>query len=157
MKRKKKPTPIHHSGLQIRSEQMKAFQPVADANFVKRLVAQLRDEHAETAVVLSDRASTVEKLPDEVLRELVAAGIARARTYGLSHESALAAFVAIMFEAAPNFDRHPLIQRLLNDEKTPPDARIDLLLEEATEENWQAVKKSYDPRSWNPPPEGNAP
>ncbi|HEY0080968.1 MAG TPA: hypothetical protein VGB73_20355 [Pyrinomonadaceae bacterium] len=152
MKRKKKPV---HSGLQIRPEQMNAFQPVADANFVKRLMAQLRDEHSETAVVLPDKASTVKQLPDETLRELVVAGIARARRYGLSHESALAAFVAIMFEAAPNFDRHPLIQRLLKDEKTPPNSRIDLLLEETTEENWQAVRKSYDPRSWNPPPEEN--
>ena len=149
MKRKKKAS---RSGLQIRAEQMKAFQPVADANFIKRLVAQLRREHAETAVMLPGSVSTVKQLPDETLQQLVAGGIERARAYGLSYESALAAFVVIMFEAAPNFDRHPLIQRHLKDEKTPPNERVDQLLEEATEENWEAVKKSYKSSAWNLPP-----
>lgn len=127
---------------------MKAFQPVADELFVKRLAAQLREKHAQAAVLLPSSITTVKKLPEETLLELVRNAVARAREYGFRTESGLAAFVVIMFEAAPNFDAHPLIRRVLKDAETTPDARLERILEETSEENWEAVKQNYDAGAW---------
>jgi hypothetical protein len=64
----------------------------------------------------------------------------------------LAGFVAIMFEAAPNFDSYPLTQQILQDENTPPNSRLELLLDRVSEEDWAKLKTSYDPGAWNLPP-----
>lgn len=134
--------------LTIRPEQFDAFSSVADAAFVRRLAVHLRENHGDVIVELPNQTSTVKQLPDDVLWELVEKGIARARGYGMSWESTLTAFVALMFVAAPNFDDHPLIQRALKDDSVPPDSRIDHLWERTTDQNWEAVKRSYDPSGW---------
>ncbi len=138
--------------LRIQQEQMLAFQPLAEADFVKRLVAALRDKHADVAVRLPTNSPTVAQLPNEVLEEMVRKGIARARQYDISHESALVGFVATMFEAAPNFDAYPPVQQILQDEKMPPNSHIDLWLDQATEQDWQAITVAYDPSAWQPTP-----
>jgi hypothetical protein len=79
---------------------------------------------------------------------MVGNGIARARQYGISHESALVAFVVTMFEAAPNFDLYPQVRQILQDEKTPANGRIDLLLEKVSEQDWEGVEGRYDPSAW---------
>ena len=127
---------------------MLAFQPLAETAVVKRVVAPVRDKHADVAVRLPSSVSTLAQLSDEVLEEMVQNGIARARQYDMSHESALVAFVVTMFEAAPNFDVYPLTQQILRDERTPPNSRIDLLLDQATEQDWEAIKSTYDPSAW---------
>jgi hypothetical protein len=67
----------------------------------------------------------------------------------MTWESSLMAFVAIMFVAAPNFDQHPLIGRVLKDEAVAPDARINQLWERTTDQNWEAVAQNYDPSAWD--------
>ncbi|MGH9900505.1 MAG: hypothetical protein ACRD68_01560 [Pyrinomonadaceae bacterium] len=136
--------------LTIREEQMRAFRPAADVVFAKRVATSVRANHGDASVRLPAGTFTVRRLPEETLRRLVRGGIARAREYELSHESALAAFVVLMFETAPNFDRHPVIRRILTDENVPPNSRVDRLLEEVTEQNWEAVKQSYDAGAWAP-------
>ncbi|MDQ3684472.1 MAG: hypothetical protein M3430_02560 [Acidobacteriota bacterium] len=126
--------------LKIRPEQIEVFQPQAEVAFIERLMAHLRQEHA----------SVVGRLPDDVLKDMVESGLTRARQYGLTWESNLTAFVALMFEVAPNFDEHPLIQRILTDENVPPDDRIDVLIERTTEQNWEAAKEGYDADAWFP-------
>jgi hypothetical protein len=49
---------------------------------------------------------------------------------------------------APNLDEHPLLRRGFKNESVEPNLRIDRLLEQATSENWQAVKERYDPEAW---------
>jgi hypothetical protein len=63
-------------------------------------------------------------------------------------KSSLKAFVVTMFVAAPNFDEHPIIQRILRDEKLEPEARLDALLERTSDQNWEAVEKNYSAGAW---------
>ncbi|HLG17534.1 MAG TPA: hypothetical protein VJH03_24030 [Blastocatellia bacterium] len=135
--------------LRIRPEQLEPFKPVAEAAFVRRVTAYVREKHGEVVIELPDGARAVKQLPDDALLEIVRSGIARARSYGMTWESTLTAFVAIMFVVAPNFDEHPLIQRVLKDESVPPDSRIDLLWERTTDQNWEAAQRNSNPASWN--------
>lgn len=137
--------------LSIRPEQMSVVEAVAQENFVSRIAAHLLADYSKTVVILPDESrSAVEDLPEETLHSLVRTGIARARGHGLGLESSIAAFVAVMFEVAPNFDTHRLCEVLLADEEVEPDRRLDELLKVLTEKNWKSVKESYDPQAWQP-------
>jgi hypothetical protein len=133
----------------IRHEQFQVFQAGADAAFEERLAHHILKVHAGATVVLPGRELKVAEIPGALLREMVGKGLARARGYGMRYESSLAAFVSLMFAVAPNFDEHPLIRRVLEDESTPPDLRIEMLDEYVTDENWEAAAQSYDPGAWN--------
>ncbi|HEX8336024.1 MAG TPA: hypothetical protein VF621_04800 [Pyrinomonadaceae bacterium] len=140
--------------LKIRPAQIKAFTPAAEAAFERRVADYLREEHAGEVVTLPAGEGEVAELEvkdldDETLLKMVRGGIARARAYGMTWEATLATFVVTMFIAAPNFDGHPLIRRVLSGAEAEPDLRLDLLWEQTTEENWQAVREQYDSSAWN--------
>ncbi|MGH9760485.1 MAG: hypothetical protein ACREDR_37500, partial [Blastocatellia bacterium] len=103
--------------LKIRPEQVDAFQEVADAAFVRRVVEHLRERHPSAIVRISSGTVKVEQIQDDVIRKMVESGVARARGYGMTWESSIASFVVLMFLTAPNFDKHPLIERVLKDEQ----------------------------------------
>lgn len=126
--------------IRIRPEQLKIFEPVAEAGMVRRLVEHLRAEHADY----------VEGLPDDILSEMTRNGVARARRYGLTLESSIGAFVALMFEVAPNFDEHPLIRHALTDASVPPDERIDELPKRVPQAHWEEAGRRYDEKAWFP-------
>lgn len=134
----------------IRQEQIEAFQPVAEAAFVRRVVEHLRADHADAVVQLPNEVILVKQISDERLYGIVKHAITRARDYGITWESSLTAFVVLMFVAAPNFDKHPLIERVLRDERVEANSRVDQLWERTSEENWEAVRKNYDPAAWEP-------
>ncbi len=125
----------------LRPEHLKAFQPQAEADFVNRLVQHLRDGSVGEAPALTN----------EVLIARVQAGIARARRYGLARESKLAAFVALMFEFAPNFDENPRIQAILRNAQVPPDEKIYEVVDRTSEEDWAMVEQSSNPSAWQLP------
>lgn len=139
--------------LKIRPAQIKAFTPAAEAAFERRVAVYLREEHAEEVVTLpagGDEVAelVVRDLDDETLLKMVRAGIARARSYGMTWESTITAFVVLMFAVAPNFDSHPLIRRVLEDTEVKPELRIEQLWEQTTEENWEVAAQGYDAREW---------
>jgi hypothetical protein len=134
--------------LKIRAEQMHAFQAVADESFIARVAEHLRAEYADFEVQLPQGSYTVRQLLDPTLHAMIRHGIARARSYGLSSEASLIGFVALMIGAAPNFDAHPVLQWSLKNESIPPDERIKHLLDQASEQNLDAVKAEYDPTAW---------
>jgi hypothetical protein len=135
--------------LKIRPEQMAVFQQMADAAFVKRLAEHLRSKYASVGVLLPTGVVALGQIPTATLLEMVRGGIARARTHGLSYESSLAAFLALMIEAAPNFDEYPRVRQILTDESVPPNGRLDQLLNQAVlEECWAEIKKNYDVAAW---------
>lgn len=137
-----------HMSVKVRPEQMEVFQPVAEAAFARRLTEYLRRAHSGLSVRIPPGATLIKRIPAAVLTRMVQNGIERGRAYGLSWESSLAAFVLIMFVAAPNFDQHPLIQRVLRDDDASPDGRIESLWSRISNENWRAVEAYYDPRAW---------
>ncbi len=137
--------------LSIRAEQMSVIEAVAQENFVRRIAVHLLAEYPKAVVNLpTDEKFTVDELPEETLHDLIRVGIERARGHQLTFESAIAAFVAVMFEVAPNFDTHRLSQVLLNDEEIEPNARLDELLNVLTEKNWESIREDYDPKAWKP-------
>ena len=137
--------------LSIRAEQKVVIEAVAQENFVRRIAAHLLEEYSKAVVILpSDEKLTVDELPEETLHNLVRVGIERARGHGLTFESAISAFTAVMFEVAPNFDTHRLSQVLLNDEEVEPNARLDELLNVLSEKNWESIREDYDPKAWKP-------
>ncbi len=137
--------------LSIRPEQMLVVETVAQENFVRRIAAHLLGDYPKAVVTLPDNEKfTVDELPEETLHDLVRVGIARARRYGLTFESSISAFTAVMFEVAPNFDTHRLSQVLLNDEEVEPNNRLDELLNVLTEKNWESIRADYDQNAWKP-------
>jgi hypothetical protein len=139
--------------LLIRPEQMSAIQDAAEEKFALRLAAHLLEKYPNSTVKLPDTQSTVAELPKETLHSLVKKSIERARGYGLTQEASIAAFSTVMFEVAPNFDRHNMSKMLLTDENFAPDARLNELLEVLTDKNWEAIQKTYDPEAWFEKPE----
>lgn len=138
----------------IRREQFELFQPVAESAFVKRVVEHLRTHHADVVIQLPNEVILVKQISDERLHRMVSRGMTRARDYGMDWESSVTAFVVLMFVAAPNFDKHPLIERVLRDERVEVNSRVDQLWERTSEDNWEAIRKNYDPTAWEPDSEG---
>lgn len=133
----------------LRAEQLKPFQSGADEEFIRRLVMFLHKKYANVEVRLPNSTSTVAEMSLDLLHRIVHGGCARARGYGLSWENNLTTFVSLMLDVAPNFDEHPLIQRLLRDDRVPPDSRMDLVVENIPDETWEAAEQNYDPLAWD--------
>lgn len=134
----------------IRAEQMTAFEGNAEENFVRQIAAHLLEDYAKTIVRLPDQQATVDELPADVLHSLIRHSIERARHYGLDYESSIAAYSAVMFDVAPNFDKHRLSQVMLKDKNIEPNARLDELLETLSEKNWETIRGDYDVNAWQP-------
>lgn len=87
----------------------------------------------------------------DLVAQLVASGIARASSHGLTQESAIQDYVLLMFEVAPNFDQHPAFAKALRDtaaEGVDEDARIHAILERVTVEEWNQAAENYDENAW---------
>ncbi len=134
--------------LKIRNQQIQAFQSVAEISFLRKLVEYIYENHPQVAVQIGENLTVICQIPEKELKILVSNAINQARTYGITSESSLASFVVLTFVTAPNFDEHPLIKRLLEDEKIAANDRIDSFWQHTTEQNWQAVKQNYDAKAW---------
>jgi len=138
----------------IRSEQIAVFNAIAKTNFVRKLCMHLRTNYAETVVRLPGENSVLGELSDDTLETLVRSGVRRAREYGISFESTISAFVALMFEIAPNFHTHEIAQPVLKDENVEANSRVDILLERLSEEDLSKIKETYDVNAWKQNEEG---
>ena len=134
----------------IRSEQITVFQSAAEDEFESDLCSHLRENYAESLVRLPEEEYLVKDLPDETLHRLVGVGIGRARSYGLTFESSIAAYTALMFEAAPNFDKHRLSNLCLKDQNIDPNDRLDEILKAFSDKHWERIKSDYDVDAWEP-------
>ncbi|HKX26981.1 MAG TPA: hypothetical protein VJ302_04730 [Blastocatellia bacterium] len=134
--------------IKIRPEQLEVFRPAIDNALAGKFAEALRERHPGVIVRLPSGAVELAELSDSVLRKLVRPRMARAREYGLGSEPALLAFVSLSLVRAPNFDSHPLIQRVLKDATVAPDARLELLGERISDQTWEVVEREYDPSAW---------
>ena len=124
--------------LRIRQEQMDIFQQQAEINFIDSVVKHIRTDHAEI----------VQDISEDKLYKRVEYGIQRAREYGLSWRNNLNAFVTLMFEIGPDFDRFPAFQKFLTDENVLPNKRMGVLLRETTDLDWQNARQASAPDNW---------
>jgi len=138
--------------LKISPRQMEAFGPIAEDLFMKRLLEHFRQNYADTILTLPSGnklvSKSVSELDDAQLKEILECGVSRARSHGITNESSIGAFVAIMLEAAPNFDEHPALQQTLSNSAVEPNARVGTLLEIFTEEILEAVRSKYNANIW---------
>jgi hypothetical protein len=136
--------------LSIRAEQMTAIELETQEKFVRRMAAHLLEAYPKAIVILpaGEEKQTVDTLPKETLLELVRIAIARARSYDLTFESAIAGFTALMFEIAPNFHTSRICQVVFNDAEIEPNVKIDLLVSMLTEKNVVTMQEHYDPAAW---------
>ena len=123
---------------ELRPEHVEALRPQAEAHFLRRLVEYIRRECS----------TAVEGLSDEALAKRVESGVARARTYGITEHCGLATFVAFMFEFAPDFDKHPHVQRILTDPAIHPDDRVHVVADQVSDEEWEAVETGSKNADW---------
>ncbi|MCP3142762.1 hypothetical protein [Pyxidicoccus xibeiensis] len=103
--------------LTIRTSQMQAFVTQRE-----RVFAQWALPH-----LLRRAPGALAALPGPEQERRVMLAIRRARTWGLWTGEGLLEFVSLMFEVAPRFDEHPVVQALLHDAEQPPDASVHLL------------------------------
>jgi hypothetical protein len=90
--------------------------------------------------IRAEHPDAVRAISDEELLRRVSLGIARAESHGLTWDSSITAFVAMMFEVAPTFDEQPSISRVLKDESIPADRRLEALWERTSDEDWDEAE-----------------
>jgi hypothetical protein len=122
----------------LQERHLAALRPVAETDFVKRLMRYVRDEIPQAT----------DGVDDKVLEQRVRLGIARAKSYRLTIERNIALFVALMFEFAPNFDAHPHVRKILLDPALPTQTRMRLLGDEVSDEEWDEIQANSGSASW---------
>jgi hypothetical protein len=89
-------------------------------------------------------------IPEDIQIDMIRGGIAKARSYGLERAGNINAFVAIMFEIAPEFDRQPDIQRVLKDPAIAPADKIQALMDRVPAQAWEDAGKNISSQTWFP-------
>lgn len=129
--------------LVIRNDQIEKFIRGDEDSFVEHLVTLRKEEDPEIAT----------EYDDTELRNMVRLGIKKAEGYGFDKSKDQSAFVAIMFEIAPNFDTQPEINSVLKDETIDADAKFEKLWSPAVpDEVWEKAADEYDEAAWQNPP-----
>ena len=121
----------------ITSKQFSALEQGAEQEFHQRVRTFLTD-HLPTQT---------SSLSAEALALAVAEGIVRARKYGLRGESALTAFVVMLFEVGQRFDDSVLFRKLSADPSIFPDALMRVLVDTATDQDWQEMRSLGPPHA----------
>jgi hypothetical protein len=124
----------------IRKEQIQHFIAETDAELVTLIAGIMREANPERVVDYSD----------ETLETMVKTGIERARTHDFDRAEDIAAFVAVMFEIAPDFDENPEVKAILDDESFSVEERFKQLWGRTSDETWQELENKYDARVWFP-------
>lgn len=126
--------------LVIKQSQIQHFIAADDAELVRLVTESVRRANA----------ARVADYDDEKMTKMVEFGIERARAHGFERQETIAAFVAVMFETAPNFDEQEEIKTVLADANHAPDERFFQLFERVSDEGWHAAENLYDARIWFP-------
>ena len=119
---------------------MDAFGWRDEDEFVRYVMKHIREESPERVLGYAD----------DYFEEMVRNGLARARSHGFSEAEDLMAFVAVMFEIAPNFDEQPNIKKVLDDQAIPSEKRFEQLWELTSDEDWEEAADNCREEAWFP-------
>lgn len=122
----------------MRKDHIAALDRAAEEVFASEVVVHLRKNHHKV----------VGEIPEDKLRQMVEVGIGRARRNRLTMDTSITAFVALMFEVAPNFDEHPRVRQFLVERNTAPDDAIFQLSDYLTAKDWEEASRLYSPSAW---------
>ena len=129
--------------LVIRQSQLETLMRGSEDRFVEHLVTHIKTEDPEIST----------EYTDDELRNMVRLGIRKSEGYGFKLSEDQSAFVAIMFEVAPNFDSQPEIRSVLEENELTPSARLEKLFSPAVPDSvWDKASEEYDESAWENPP-----
>ena len=114
--------------LQIRKEQIAAFEKVMRQKFEDRTVAHIAEEFPEEHQLMLDKDGG-----DAKVRALVWEGVERAAGYGITSEEPTTLYIDLMMGIAPDFDVQADMdwaREVLEDPDLPEDAKMDLIYSE---------------------------
>ena len=124
--------------LVIRQKQLDSFLMGDEDKFVRFVAEHIRENHPQR----------VSECPENLLEQMVRFGLQRARSYGFERAEDLTAFVAVMFDIAPNFEEQSKIKESLEDNKIPTNDKFDWLWNRTTDEDWEEAKKNCKAELW---------
>ena len=124
----------------MRQEQLDQFLARDDDTLSQAILRFLTEEVPEL----------IEKLPEDVVLEMIGGGLVKARRYGLERPEQLIGFVSIMFEIAPNFDEQREINAVLRDPAIPPVERYERIFSDVPAGAWEEADANYDHNAWFP-------
>lgn len=122
----------------IRTEQIQHFIAKDDAELTGLIAQAIREANPER----------VADYDNENLNKMIETGIARARSYNIERAEDIAAFVALMFEIAPNFDEQDEIKTVLQDANFSASDRLAQIWERTTDEAWEKAEQNYQSNVW---------
>jgi hypothetical protein len=94
---------------------------------------------------------TEESVKTHDLRRIAEHCVETARSYGLVTERAIAAFMLHMITIHPEFHKQPKIRAILSDSAAPESVRMERLLSEPTDAEWEEATPPGDQRVyWAP-------
>lgn len=124
----------------IREQQIQYFIAKDESELVE-LIAQ---------IVREANAGRTADYEDKTLEKMVKISIERAKSHDLQNAEDIAAFVAVMFEIAPNFDEQEQIKAVFADTNFPPPERLLQLFERVPDKDWEKAENLYDANVWFP-------
>ena len=122
----------------IRNSQMAVFDSGAEEQFVQRLMEYFRKSEPSAGPPVSDGT----------LQKMMETGVKRARSHGIDWEASIAAYIALMFQIAPNFDETTEFRQVLDDPSVPPNQRIDLIAHRVPQSAYVEAAKHYNLSAW---------
>jgi hypothetical protein len=128
---------------------MEALARQSERDFENRLVEHVRTRRGKLKVPTPAGGTAVAELPESEIRQMVRLGIAKARQYGMTWQSSVAAFTVLMFDVGPSLDQHPTVRAELTHPDVPDQSRVEHLVAAVPATVWQEVRKSYDGQAWS--------
>jgi hypothetical protein len=122
----------------IRNDQMRSIRRSMDHGIEHRIARYLQLRYA---ALWAD-------IEDEIIVAIIRKAIEKARSYGLTWESALVRYADLMCTFAPNFDQQESINARLTDPTLLPEARLDAVYDRTSYREWMEVCNAYDPFAW---------
>jgi hypothetical protein len=138
----------HNSNVKIRSEQMEVFDAIRQRDFERQIAEHLKAQHGGIAIPTTNGPIAVSDLSTDNLVTMVRYCIAKARAYGVTWESGLAAYAVLAFRLGPNFDEHPAIRRELTNAAVPANSILDHLCCVISAKQWDEAKTACGVEAW---------
>ena len=126
------------NGLVVRPGVFNAFQSQREEELAGTIREDLQTNHL----------AAIRGLPPPKLDARIRAGLTKGKSYGIRKQYALATFVELMFLVGPDFDTYPPIALVLRRVDIPADQKVDVIVDNTTESQWQGARSRSDPKAW---------
>ena len=125
--------------LQFTPSQIKILDQIEVDKFIDRVIKSMLKRKVGVSPELES---------DELLRR-VRAGVNCGKSFGLENNYSLAMVVDITFIIGPGFYKYPPIAYTLKDKKIKHNVKIDRLLEELDDAQWDDASRRAELDSWD--------